>query len=793
MKFYRLTKLPHALIIIIIVFGLIGGCNNSNNESVIKRTIFIDPNDDSCVPLDISQFTDCAEACESNPLGCANDILNHIQGEGFISRRQLNPSEIEQKPNLQTPMHGLFVPTWNNPQLNEAIVASLRSPFDPFEAPDWSISAKYNNSPGVTFNTDPKKLDWVTAMYKIPGYCPERIFPDDPNSACKGGEWFWFLYRGGFLAFEFDEKDNTAVPAWGKAEAFCLDCHGAVADTDWLWITHDLIREQQEIRNPISTDGHMPAGGGAGFCDDITALSPIQPSGVMFDPAALNMPEEANRMFNCYGWQTFVSLFWPNLKGQRGVPDTEKPITDNSPRVWETFKQNYEVFQPSDPNWTLDNKDWNDKQPLPQVCEQALINAEIDPDDSMTFQVLNETHLAFGNQFNNLVDQNNNIVHYNVRINRDEFEFMKENGYADTGSYDYNGPLGINKRLFQLPDNTVGFTGKGATEIKSAWKILCKSEGCNALDNPGRYFTRNALIYTPSETKTINPFEQNGILPPETITNPETCELQEVGLVGIHIAVKTFWAPQWIWTTFEHIDNVPGNTAADEPEPTQYSFFNPVCGDVTLEMCLEQRPGITPPSFEMNPLLICCPNQQSVVNAKPDPGNNGDLMSPMFPQELLPIQVTRLDDVGGGNNEESVGELNKLFRGLLSDQDSVLKNYVMINTQWPINGRRSMDADVPFGITNLLCEGDEKPANCVRFIPRDLRLRNSVIETYDMSYCEPVGENIGSDPSNCTSELVVDNPQQYSSGGCMNCHFSAGTDSSFIWSDGIEEQVPLNN
>lgn len=542
MEFYRLS-LP--ILVVIIAFGVIGGCNtHNNNENTIKRTIFIDPDDDSCVPLDIASFTTCAEACEFNALGCANDILNHIQGQGFLSRRQLNPSEIEQKPNLQTPMHGLFVPTWNNPQLNEAILAALDSPFDPFEAPDWSISAKYNNSPGVTFNTDPTKLDWVTAMYKIPGYCPERIFPDDPNSACKGGEWFWFLYRGGFLAFEFDEKDNTAIPAWGKAEDFCLDCHGAVADTDWLWITHDLIRKQQEIRDPVSRDGHTPAGGGAEFCDDVTELSPLQPPDLMFDPTALNMPEEANRMFNCYGWQTFVSLFWPNLEAERGVPDTEKPITDNSPRVWETFKQAYEVFQPNDPDWTLDDKNWNDQQPLPEVCVKTLEDLGINPESMMTFQVLNETHLAFGNQFNNLVDQNNNIVHYNFRVNRDEF--IKENGYADTGAYDYNGPLGANKRLLRLPDNTDGFTAKGSTEVKSAWKILCKEEGCNPLDDPERYFTRNALIYTPAEIKTLSPFNQDGPLPPLNIKTPESCELKEVGLVGIHIAVKTFWAPQWI-------------------------------------------------------------------------------------------------------------------------------------------------------------------------------------------------------------------------------------------------------
>ena len=67
----------------------------------------------------------------------------------------------------------------------------------------------------------------------------------------------------------------------------------------------------------------------------------------------------------------------------------------------------------------------------------------------LTFQVLNETHQAFGSQFNTLIDQNGNQVQYNVRINQDEFEFIKQGGFADTGTYDYNGPLGTNKRLLQ--------------------------------------------------------------------------------------------------------------------------------------------------------------------------------------------------------------------------------------------------------------------------------------------------------------------------------------------------------
>ncbi len=779
------------ILFVLIVIGSIGGCNGGSSGDGIQKVINIDPDDDSCTPF-LPEFQDCAEACETNPLGCANDILKHVESEGFISRRELNPGTIEQKPNIQSPMHGLFVPVWNNPQLNDAINEALENPFAPIEMPDWSISAKYNNNPGVTFNTNPRKLDWATVMYKIPGYCPERIFPDDPDAPCKGGEWFWFLYRGGFLSFDYDPAMDSSIPAWGKAEDFCLDCHGAVADTDWLWITHDLVRRQEELAEPVSTDGHEPVDMGAAFCDEIDALDPIQPPDVLFDPGSLPSVELANRMFNCYGWRTFVSLFWPAEEGARGVPDVEKSISDEGPRVWETFKQTYEVFQPNNPDWTLNDKEWNDPQPLPQVCIDALDDAGMPQEGVMTFQVLNETHQAFGSQFNNLVDQNNNIVHYNVRVNRDEFEFIKENGYADTGDYDYNGPLGINKRLFRLPDNTTGFTGKGATEVKSAWKILCTNPlTCNQVDDPERYLTTTALIYTPATVKTINPFKQSGPLPPDTVTAPATCEIAEVGLVGFHIAVKTFWAPQWIWPTFEHIDNVPGNTADDEPEPLQYSFFNPECGGITLDMCLEQRPGITPLSFVDNMLLACCPNQQNIVNSKPDPGNAGDLI-PIFPAQLIPIQVDRLDPIGNDSDQISVKELNALFRGLLEDADSPLQYYVMVNTQWPANGRRSEDADVPFGISNVLCLEGDAPSDCVEFLPDGLRLRNTTIETYDMAYCQPDDENIGNDPVNCTPETVVEDPHQYSSGGCMNCHFSSGTDSSFIWADGIEEQIPLN-
>jgi hypothetical protein len=791
-----------ALLVLAVALVTNAGCNSSSNSNTnangTGQVLKIDPNDDSCKPVR-SKFQACAQVCEVNPLRCAKDILKHVESPGFIRRRQLNPGTIEEKPNIQAPMHGMFVPVWNNPQLNDAINQEIAHPLDPIVMPDWSISAKLNNSPGVTSkrktsNNNPHKLHWATVMYKIPGYCPpgQLVFPAGPGNQCKGGNWFFFLYRNGFISFDFDAASHSSEPAFGKADAFCVTCHASVADADWLWITQDLVRRQQQLDVPVSTDGHTPGSTGAGICDNVTSLSPNRPADVLFDPASLPSVEEAHRMFNCYGWETFVALFWPAVQGQSGVPDTTKPITDPSPRVWETYKQTYEMFQPGQPAWSLSNQQWNETQPLPAVCTQALQTAKIQAASILTFEVLNETHQAFGSQFNTLIDQNGNEVHYNVRINQDEFEFLKQGGYADTGTYDYNGPLGSNKRFFRMPDITHGVTGEGATEVKSAWKVMCTDpKTCNHVDDPSRYFTRTALIYTPAVTRVVNPFKQNGALPRPTVTTPETCKVAQVGLVGFHIAAKTFWAPQWIWPTFEQVDNVPGNTAAGEQVPASFSFFDPSVPATSLDQCIDERPGIIPPDLAKNPALAYCPNQQNIDNSRPDPGNKGDLV-PLFPSGFLPTQVTLLDPIGNDTTEVSVGELNTLFRGLLAQSGSPLQYYVMVSTQWPANGRKSQSADPSFGITNKLClDPNGSTADCVTFLPDELRLRNTAIETYDMSYCRPENQDIGDDPASCTPDGVTVNPHQHSSGGCMNCHFNAGTDSSFIWSDGIEEQVPL--
>ena len=88
-------------------------------------------------------------------------------------------------------------------------------------------------------------------------------------------------------------------------------------------------------------------------------------------------------------------------------------------------------------------------------------------------QTLNETHQAFGNQFNILIDQAGHLVRYEVRFNQDEFQYLAENG-----NYTYSGPKGGKKVFF--PTNKTGVTGAGLIEVKAVWRELCAGSVCTA-------------------------------------------------------------------------------------------------------------------------------------------------------------------------------------------------------------------------------------------------------------------------------------------------------------------------
>ena len=351
-----------------------------------------------------------------------------------------------------------------------------------------------------------------------------------------------------------------------------------------------------------------------------------------------NMPYDAlfaddsdfNRQlgFDIYSWNAFIALNWPaenSTKGeepcnlQNGVArDCDKPLPsgDYGPTVWETYKSDAAVFQ-GDAKRAIAPVGWNcPLEPLPG-CDsvEAADAAEARfPVLRMIIKDANSAHeFLQAKTFAPLIDQNGSFVRYEMRMNRTEFEYIDANKLWDsnhhTADVDFQ-PVG------SIENQTVG-----PIEVKAAWKVLTKK------DKRERFHVR------PVEVAWPNPDKKGKYL----------CEEYTMGLVGLHIAHKTQHAPQWIWSTFEHVDNYKG------PKP---SFANPDCDAAT-----------------------CPPN---VPPKTPQDGWNGDPHIRWDP----PTQVAVTDGSVATIRPEAA-KVNAEVRQKLAELGSVWQYYELVSTQWP--------------------------------------------------------------------------------------------------------------
>lgn len=438
------------------------------------------------------------------------------------------------------------------------------------------------------------------------------------------------------------------------------------------------------------------------FCENITSLDSRLPTGVSMSPDKLPV-DRAQRMFDCLSWRTFVALNWPADKSCRGIPDSSASLGDgDAPRVWETFKEVFEVFQNVDANWNPSSQDWNDKPPSIQCSAEAggrkiihMKSKRAGPDDSAT-----ESEQAFATGFGELIDQAGNLVRYEVRFNRDEFEHLKQSGSAVTGKYSYGGPILAADETFALPDNRNGFEGVGAIEIKASWKEMTDA------DDSSRYYTKEMVIFDAKDTP--------------------TCRVATLGLLGLHIGRKLYHAPHMAWMTFEHVDNTP--PVGSDGDGRQYSLFSKKCADNQPDACWAIQSSVKESS------LACCPNQEHDIST----------------MSGVPIQATRLDPIGPT-------DLNETFRKLLAAANSPLQHYQLMNTQFTLGAR---DPDNPDRIRRQFCNPNGPwaiPAagdDCFTQVPDSLR--NTSMETYMAGYGATTIMTASDSCTNCHSAGGVD-------------------------------------
>ena len=246
--------------------------------------------------------------------------------------------------------------------------------------------------------------------------------------------------------------------------------------------------------------------------------------------------------FDLFSWQSFIALNWP--AGTEGNPLSG--IIGSAPdsfRVWEQYPDIANVFDNTLFGASCAPAE-NQKKLFLYMKTPRLVN----PDGSF--------EEADGHA---LLDRNLNFVLYDIRLNNEEVNYILNNNLNTK-----IGQLRFNGSAVDFPIASATVKGsEGAIEIKAAWRILDTTKG----DDPSRYYSRKATIFIPGKSV------KNG---------QALCIEETVGLVGLHISrkVSTPSANQvnpWIWSTFEHVDNLPDNPNAAQVNDQRYSFYRPDC------------------------------------------------------------------------------------------------------------------------------------------------------------------------------------------------------------------------
>jgi hypothetical protein len=407
---------------------------------------------------------------------------------------------------------------------------------------------------------------------------------------------------------------------------------------------------------------------------------------------------------NCFAWQEFIALNWEASPTQRGVPDPNaKPAqfgTPNAqaPKVWETYKDDTEVFLPNGGT----PKAWNAPPPPPPVCRSggkaalALSRKRgvqmLSMSSAFGDFALDETNQASGQW---LADQKGNLIWYQIKLNHDEFDtivtsqFYNASIQATTastgknpvqgGQYQVKLPMGCLSG--QCPNNGPSITG--AMEVKAAWRILPDST------QNGRYLTTQAVL----------------------VGADGTCTTASMGLVGLHIIHKTVSQPNFIWATFEQVDNVPPASPA--------TFSNSSC---TCQVAIPSSCFSMPPA---NPVYQNCLQSQTqgqpcTANTSP-PYNKITSSCPAYPTQVSrnrPISSTTGDPVVATNTAAQ-----QLIVG--ANANSVFQYYQLVDVLWsgsPINPY--MNASGTPGPTIPLPMSGATPD------PTSLPVANTTMETF---------------------------------------------------------------
>lgn len=413
-----------------------------------------------------------------------------------------------------------------------------------------------------------------------------------------------------------------------------------------------------------------------------------------------------NEMYNMYSWQALIAINWPLDTNGNALNN----FTDKGTASWLKWKEAFQVYREDGKTpapWGSPRADTGlgIKTNLLLDTDARIVLSSNTPTHPTSRNIADETDQAFAGK---LYDQNGNVVVYEVLMNKEEFDYVVENKL-----YNINGQIAFSKTNTEanFPKGNYETNELGATEIKLAWKILEDS------DYKERYFRDEGYI--------IN----------ETTHKPEK---KDLGLIGFHISQKTPTGKQWVWSTFEHIDNLDQNIID-------------VNGKRTLI-----HPTLTNPDCEICPVNIDL-NNNTYTYQKTEHGNYRkiakDSLKYYADTSLMKTQSKRMVDI-----PVRVDRVNKLMQAYFKAQGSVWQYYQLIDTQYPVdqNIKPATSTKTEYYIPNSVVN---KPGGK----PNLAFLTNISMETFFQQ-----GNQTAGLMENSTSDFTI-----FGTESCIGCHSSA--------------------
>jgi hypothetical protein len=257
-------------------------------------------------------------------------------------------------------------------------------------------------------------------------------------------------------------------------------------------------------------------------------------------------PVKERRGMELFAWRLFIALNWPGRVEEEWMPDVNMDLLNTPSRYprwasWHTPRTLYKSLadcdtpiEPPAPNWSCD--------------DDCLVNSI----EAKGSDISSSSHRC-------VYDQNGRAVHYEIRLAQDGWVDILRDTLCDPeytgGSFGFRYGQCAGKAFDE-------FDVEAATAVKLAWKVLSNEER-----ESHRFLQRVARV--------------SSVCPPDGSAASEAT----LGLVAFHITHKSSRYGHWVWSTFEHVDNLEPAEGAKAA-----SFHDPSCVDC-LPNASQRAPG----------------------------------------------------------------------------------------------------------------------------------------------------------------------------------------------------------